>query len=186
MSIFTNIYIVAVENLGEMLQNRRWYWDRSEALDVYNEAVNEDENTRIVTLYSIDMEDVIEERVDSLMANRHSRTSPTPLEELRSSRAATAAPEPEYSNLRYDEGSTHLLIERTLGGEFWQYRIIKRSSGWHVRELETFGGGRIGAVYLNDPDAVMPEYEFEKEVDKALGSRASLREAVIALLELEH
>lgn len=180
---YATLYIVTVEKLDKMLQSRMWYWDRAEALDMYDGAVDQYDDERIITVYSIDIQDTINERVDALMANRHSATGRPPLEELRSNRKAAALPV-EYTPLRLRD-KDELDIERTEGGDYWQYAVTKTfKNTWAVRDSEDI---LTGTVSLRNPDGLLPEYEYERHqggVNAPLkASFNSLQAAIEALIE---
>jgi hypothetical protein len=183
VSFITTVFIVTVEKLDQTLQSRMWYWDRDEALSNYESITDQYDDERIVTLYSIDIEDTITERVDALMANRHSRTTVSPLEELRSNRKAPES-KPEYSELRLDENSKELLIERTHNGDYWSFCISKPfTHTWRV--MDSMDRTAIGRIYLQNPTALLPQYEYEyfKGNKEFSATFKSLQEAVVALLE---
>jgi hypothetical protein len=187
MSFFTTIYIVTIEKLDQTLQSRAWYWDRTEANDKYNEAVDEYEDTRIVTVYSIDMQGTIEEKITQFMANRHSSVNRPPLDELRSSRKAEK-PAVEYTPLVVTAEGTGLYIERSMAGEYWAYALSKRfRNTWTVREMD---GTRVGAIYLIDPEGLMPQYQYERfEEGRNAPLKATfpaLQQAAEALIEVYH
>ena len=185
MSFFTTVHIVTVEQLDQRLQSRVWYWDRTEAIDAYNAIVDQYEDTRIATVYSIDVHDTIDERVNTLMANRHSNTNRSPLEELRSNRTA---PEPavEYTPIMITTDGTALYTERTQSPDFWGYKLTKTfRNTWTGRGTD---GERVGAVYLLQPEALLPEYQYERMVGNTVrqASFQSLQEATEALIEDYH
>lgn len=188
MGFFTTIYIVTVEQLDQTLQSRVWYWDRDEANGAYEAIVDQYEDTRIATVYSIDVHDTIDERVNTLMANRHSRTNPSPMDELRSNRAA---PEPkvEYTRLQLSAADKDsLYTERTVSPDYWGYRVTKAfRNAWTVRTTDQ---QRIGAVYLTNPEGLLPSYQYEwfptGANDPVTAVFPSLQDAVEGLIERYH
>lgn len=132
MPTLPTIYIVTVEKLDQMLQSRMWYSDHYEAMTIYERIIDRYLDDRIVTVYSVEVEDTINELVDDLMKNRHSSVSKTPLEELRSNRKA-AEPELEWDGPRVN-GTDLIYMEVAYGGDYWGYDILKTNeSTWGLR-----------------------------------------------------
>jgi hypothetical protein len=180
MGFFTTIHIVTIEKLDTSLERHMWFWDETEARDAYNEALDEVVDTRIVTRYSIDLNPDLDKLVASFMANRHSSINRPELVERETNLPDTKRFEPEYTLLRND--GDRLYIERTMGGEFWSYTVSKHGSGWHVRDFT--GRERLGAIYQDDPKALMPKYTVEFD-GKESGHAADLQKAVELLIELD-
>lgn len=149
MSFFTNIYIVVVETTGQMLESRKWFWERSEGVEAYNDAKSEFGHSRIITLYSFNMHDTIEDKVTQIMGNRHSLVNRPALEELRSNRPAPESEEAVWGELEFrPEG--YFYIERTKAStsEYWPYRVeryeVRGDNAWRVIDHTT--GTPIGII----------------------------------------
>ncbi len=158
MGYFTTIHIVTVENKDQTLEKRMWFWDDTEGRDMYESAVDEVGDNRIVTLYSIDVQDRINEEVDRLMSNRHSYSTPTPLQELRSNRQAPGETEATWGELEFRPEGV-FTIERTLSPDYWPYtverygvdgwRVIDNTSGTPISIITPMAGGTAFKVVVN-------------------------------------
>jgi hypothetical protein len=133
MGYFTTIHIVTIEFPDQSLVQRMWYWDVTEAKDMYQSAVDEVGESRIVTLYSIDVQDTINERVDELMKNRHSSVTQTPLQELRSNRPAPSE-DVTWGELEFrPNGEFYIERLKASTSEYWPYSVEPYGDfGWRV------------------------------------------------------
>lgn len=143
MGYFTTIHIVTVEKLNQMLEKRMWFWDDTEGRDMYESAVIEVGDSRIVTLYSIDIQENINELVDKLMANRHSSVTPSPLQELRSNRKELEKEEASWTELVFRPDGC-FTFERLLSPDYWPYimepysgELARGTQAWRVLDATT-------------------------------------------------
>lgn len=140
MEFLTTLYIVTVERLDQTLQSRIWYWDRYEAMTMYEGIIDQYDDERIATVYSIDIQDTINERVDELMKNRHSAVTQTPLEELRSNRKAAEADDVTWGELEFrPDGEFYIERLKASTSEYWPFRVEAHDStgGWRVIDATT-------------------------------------------------
>lgn len=149
MDLFTTIHIVTIEMKDQTLVQRMWFWDDTEAHDMYQSAVDEVGDIRIVTLYSIDVQDSINERVDELMKNRHSSVTQTPLQEVRSNRTAPDSEAVTWSELEFrPDGEFYIERLKASTSEYWPYRVEAYEAygddSWRVFDVTT--GTPIGLI----------------------------------------
>lgn len=157
MEFLTTIYIVTIERLDQTLQSRMWYWDRYEAMTMYEGIIDQYDDERIATVYSIDVQDTINERVDELMVNRHSISgNRAPLEELRSNRKAAEADDVTWGDLNYHpEG--FFLIERLKAStsEYWGFHV----EPYNVGDINEPGAWRVIDTATDVPMAIIRHTE---------------------------
>lgn len=158
MGYFDTIYIITEEKPDTTLVRKQWFWDKEEAEQFYqNQLYIED---RVITLYAFDLRDTINERIDALMANRHSNTVVSPLQEIRSSRPAPATEDITWTELEYrPEGYFYVEMLKRSTSEYWPYRaelgdqqviVFDHTSDQIIATIEPHDDGRSFRVTVND------------------------------------
>lgn len=180
MPAFTSIYIVNRISHENRTGARVWFWDRSEAEEQFENWCTEFEDSHRITLHQFDLSQTIDDKLDELFASEDTDGQSDMIMLDVYDKEPAKRPEPEYTLLRND--GNYLYIERTMGGEFWSYKVNKYTTGWHVRDFTS--GERIGAIYQDDPKSLMPKYEVEFH-GKESGHAADLQKAVELLIELD-
>ena len=183
MPAFTSIYIVNRTAHDNPSGARVWFWDREEATEQFDNWSTEFEDSHRVTLHQLDLSQAIDDTLDEQFASEDTdgQSDMILLDVYNKLTPAKQRPEPEYTLIRND--GDRLYIERTMAGEFWSYYITKHGAGWTVRDHNS--GNRIGAVYLDDPKALMPRYSVEQEAGQEVGHAADLQHAVQLVIELD-
>lgn len=151
MGFFDTIYIITEEKLDSNLVRQQWFWDKDEAEQFYQNQL--DIEDRIITLYAFDLRDTIEDTIRGLMSNRHSSLTPTPLQEIRSSRKA--ADEGSWTDLEYrPEG--YFYIERINSPDYWPFKVepYGDSGSWRVVDATVGTPMAIIHPYISDGNAV--------------------------------
>lgn len=133
MGFFDTIYIVTEEKLDTSLLRKQWFWDKSEAEQFYHNQLHIEE--RIITLYAFDLRETIDEKIDSLMANRHSHVTPSPLQEIQSTRPAPEERE-EWTELVFRPDGC-FTFERIVSPDYWPY-IVEPYAGELARGTQSW------------------------------------------------
>ena len=118
MAAISTLYVVTVSrNSGS--GSRMWFFDRDEAEDLYESAVDELGDEAVVTLYVTDVQQIINDHLDE--AVQSAGNSNSTLQELRSSRPADDI---TWSDLSYHPAG-HFTIERlkASSSEHWAFHV---------------------------------------------------------------
>lgn len=144
MANLSTIHIVTLEMKDQSLIQRTWFLDEFEAKDMYESTVDAVGDIRIVTLYSIDIQENINELVDELMTNRHSHV--TPLQEVRSNRTAPESEDVTWGELEFrPDGEFYIERRKASTSEYWPYRVESYADDmWRVFDVTT--GTPIGII----------------------------------------
>ncbi len=182
-AFFTTIYVVTVKrNNGS--GSRCWYWDRDEAENMYESAVDEIGGEATVTLYSTDVQQTINDYLDEAVEAAGSGNST--LQELRSNRAADAEPELEWDGPRVN-GTDLIYMEVAYGGDYWGYDIIKTNeSTWGLR-VDGYAddpSSEVGTVAVIGD--LLPMYVARGSKGDQIGMFSTLEDGFKAVIKRSH